>query len=434
MPNSVEIAALTASTSNLTKEVVGQKELLSNQFKIAKSAVDVVVPLAAQTAADKSAAAASAELAQQISGLDTVDSAVALAITPYEIETHKKALESASGGKNTVMIDEQSNINVMVWVPAFNREDANAAILARLGVDLQLGTGLHSAFVTNGVTRKGFWRAKYAASAGANGGCSAVAGVTTKTSVDYDTASELCNNKGPGWHLTSIHEDAASSIWAFANNTEPRGNTNYGRSHKNKIEVGRRGDNAAPGDTAGTALTDTGTGPVTWAHDHTSFGLHDLVGNVREWLGQMKLSNGQIVSTLDNDPIIAELDWYNHSAYFDATSANGGAPVLSNEVINRNGAVDGDANSGDYATTPHFAAITKSAGYNPSELLRQLLIESASTTNVDGALYVRNYGDRVPQRGGDWSSGSDAGLGSLDLYSSRSYADRYIGFRPAFFE
>lgn len=360
-------------------------------------------------------------------------------LTNYAIEGHKKAIEDASGGRNTIIIDDQGNPNVMVRIPRFTYEDVNAAILANTGVDLQLGTGTPTMFLTNGVPRSEVLIGKYLASAGANGGCSVVGGVQPRTSVNYDTAKSLCENKGAGWHMMSIHEWAAIALWAYANQTVPRGNTNYGRAHDNKLESARRADNGTPGDTSGTARTDTGKGPATWGHDHTEFGVQDLVGNVWEWLDQMKLDDGQIITTLDNHPDIAEVNWHKHGAYLDSPSdsmdgtGNVGSPILSNAVTKRNGPVDDDSHDYPYMHNGHFAALPKSQNYQPLELLRRLLIESAETTNVTGAIWARNYGDRLPLRGGHWVNGSHAGLGALNLPYSRSHASSLIGFRPAFF-
>lgn len=360
-------------------------------------------------------------------------------LTDYAIEGHKKAVEDASGGRNTVLIDEQGNPNIMVRIPRFNYEDLNAAILAKTGVDLQLGSGTPTMFQTNGVTRGEVLIAKYLASAGSNGGCSVVGGAQPRTSVNYDVAKALCANKGDNWHMMSIHEWAAVALWSLANETVPRGNTNYGRSHENKLETARRSDNATPGDAAGTGRTDTGKGPETWAHDHGAWGIHDLVGNAWEWLDQMMLDDGQILTTLDNDPSIAEENWYKHEAFLDSPSdsqigtGSVGSPILSNMVTNRNGPADDDSNSYPYMTNGHFAAITQDVNYSPLELMRRLLIESASTTTVAGAIYARNYGNRFPIRGGYWRNGSCAGLGALNLSNGRLYASSNIGFRPAFF-
>ncbi len=352
-------------------------------------------------------------------------------ITIIARDAHRKAIEDASGGRNTVIYDAQGNPNIMVVIPRFNVEDLGL-------IDLNLGTGTHPAFLTNGVPRSEILVAKYLASAAPNG-CAVVGGVQPYTNVDYDMAKTLCTQKGDGWHLMSAHEWAAIALWAFANGTVPRGNTNFGRSHEKKWENARRSDNAAAGEVSGTGRTDTGKGPASWNHDHSEFGVCDLVGNIWEWLDQFKLDDGQIITTLDNNPAVAEASWHKHAAYFDSPTDNqtgtgsAGAPILSNAVTNRNGPINDDSNDYPYLTASHFAAITKAVGYVPNELLRKLLIESATTVTVGGYIGARNYGDRLPIRGGCWNNGASAGLGVLSLRDPRSYADSSIGFRPALF-
>ncbi|WP_206672951.1 hypothetical protein, partial [Parasutterella excrementihominis] len=42
-----------------------------------------------------------------------------------------------------------------------------------------------------------------------------------------------------------------------------------------------------------------------------------------------------------------------------------------------------------------------------------------------------NTRNRFPLRGGNWSNGSNAGLGALNLNNARSNSNSNIGFRPA---
>lgn len=344
------------------------------------------------------------------------------------------ALEAASGGRNKIFVDDQGNENVMVWIPKFNSEDVNQAIIDRHGVDFQLGTGVFPAFIKSGVQMRGFWYPKYIASAGVSGGCSVVAGVRPRTSVNYDAAKALCTNKGTGWHLSANIEWLAVAYLGLAFGEQPRGDTNYGRAHDAKHEVATRASAAhAPGDTGYSASSYTGTGPATWSHDGTQFGVFDMVGNVWEWQDQLKLQEGQIFAPLDNNPDMPEGDWPAHECYFDSTGATSGSVILNSLITNRTGDI-GDNGSGNGNNSNAWRTMSKDPSYVENLLMRQMGIEPPTGAILNGSIYSRNFGERMPYRGGRWSNTSYAGLGALSFHYDRTRALSHIGFRPALFE
>jgi len=271
-------------------------------------------------------------------------------------------------------------------IPKFRYED--------LGFDTEMGTGLASAFVKGNTELSEIFIGQYLASV-FDGRAVALPGRDPRASINYDDAKASCESKGAGWHLMSMHEWAAVALWCKANGVEPRGNTNYGRAHDATHEVARRQDAGTPGVTEGTARTLTGSGPASWRHDGTLGGIADLVGNVWEWQDGMKMVDGRVFASADNDYARAEADWQDTGIDLDAGGDFSTNTVVGNELTNR------------------------------------LLITQAGVT-LQGRIYTNLEGERFPIRGGGWSHAGNAGLGALFLDYARANAIANIGFRPAF--
>lgn len=302
----------------------------------------------------------------------------------------RASVEAASGGRMTVLYTASGQPSHMHILPAFNCED-----VAPGG---ELGTGLHPAFLFNGVAASEIFVGAYQASTSHSGGeAVSLPGVDPRTSVNFDTARNLCKDNGAGWDIMSNLDWAAIALWCMANGYQPRGNTQYGRAYDNRWETGRRQDSGIPGDSSGTARTLTGSGPTTWSHDGTPAGIHDLVGNIWEWVSGMRLQDGRALLAPDNGQT-EELQYVDTG--FDLTNAN---PWSSHS----------------------------SAG--ASDLVKQSLIAPASAALAPvGRLYVSAEGERLPFRGGSWSFASTAGLAALNLGGARTYSASNVGFRPRF--
>lgn len=365
----------------------------------------------AKTEADRAAAAANATAEAGTGSLMRVGGATIL-------DAERYALERATGGRQTIIRDSAGNANAMFVLPRFSYAD--------LGMTADMGTGDVTAFdVGTGSIKGEIFIGAYLAS---GSGAVSAPRQDPRASLDHTAARNACSAKGAGWHLMTAHEWAAIALWCMANGYEPIGNTSLGRSHAKTWMVGDRADNRAPGDASGTGRTQTGSMGVEATHNKSLGGIADLVGNVWEWQDGFLLQDGRFKLSSHNTQ--AEVDWAFADAFLDASTPTGGSAILSNAVNNRLGAIGDNANAGNSANV-EWRAMTKSGSYVSNQAMKRLLLEPAGAL-PQGRIYMRNFGERLPYRGGRWDDGALAGLAALSLSHSRAstYAD--IGFRPAF--
>ena len=348
-------------------------------------------------------------------------------------DTLRASVEAATGGQMTILYDDKGFPSYMVRIPKFNLQD----------IDPIYGSGVHPAFVVGGIEKSEILIGAFQAKIYDGRACS-IPHVDPTVNINFDNAKAACTAKGAGWHLMTNWEWAAVALWCLKNGFQPRGNTNYGRSHEATYETGTRQDGVAPGTTSGTARILTGSGPASWRHNNTFTGISDLVGNVSEWVDGLKLVDGKIYMPPDNNFNLAEENWPDTGVRFDSTatgdensSGDIGDPVISNEITKYAGPTGNDGNYG-YLQITNWKNLTKKDGYTiPNSMLQAAIapitLESGTySQDPKGTLYVRNYGTRFPSRGGYWYIGANAGLFYLILINARSYSHNYHGFRLAF--
>lgn len=340
-------------------------------------------------------------------------------------DSYRHAVEAATGGKNTVMYDDLGNPSIMVFVPRFNLADVITSAPATP----------HPAFIVDGVVKDGIWISKYQ-NVIKDGRAYSLPGVAPGHSMTIDAASAASKAKGVGWHLMTNAEWAAIALWCKKNGFMPRGNNNNGKDHSMPHENGRLETPSSP------SRILTGTGPVSFAHDNTIAGIYDLNGNVNEFVDGLRLVDGKIYVHQDNNFNTPDslANWLDTGVFIDnsvpgndTTGSNnaGGSPILSGS---RDNPMYTGANTNvDYAyggTT--FEALAAKSGYTVPDLMKYLAIAPLDSSHGGDRFEVRNYGTRIPFRGGAWTSSSSAGVFSLNLLSQRSSASTTLGFRSAF--
>jgi hypothetical protein len=366
-----------------------------------------------------------------------------------DFEQAKFALEAASGGRNTLILDDVGLPSVMVRIPMFKWSDVidggeNAPC---------------SAFVVGGETLDCICVSKYL-NIISNGRAYSLPGRDPAHTLTIDEARRACAAKGRGWHLLTNAEWCAAAHLSQKSGTPPRGNNDFGGDFFKPHERGV----LAPNQRRGAGLlseyrTLTGSGPDAWTHDGTPFGIHDLNGNIWDWVAGLRVVDGEIQIIPDNDSA-AGADESENSARWRAVSLSGepcaprgagsfkydgvnpglaaeenvnieGGFVLSDTVENRHYTGTADAKHRAYGMMP-FRNLKAAAGIAPHIRLIQLGLYPASRGLGADNFFLRNYGERVAARGGSWFDGAASGLWDLYLRETREFIYPDIGFRAAY--
>ena len=361
-----------------------------------------------------------------------------------EQRSWRERVQDASFGRNTVMYDGDGNPSVMVVVPLFTEADVLAG-----GRNMP-----HPAFIVNGVTKPTLYIGKYQCiTAGVDGAASSRAlslpNRDPSNAIHFDNARLACKQNGTGWHLMTNAEWAALALQCKNKGFMPRGNNNYG---KDVGEATVKGTPAHYYDVAGTKYigrTLTGSGPVAWSHDGTPYGVYDLNGNVYEWVGGMRLNNGEIQILADNsaadntkDQAVGSAEWKAvlqdgslvapgtaGTLKYDSTGADSGVGTDVGDILLSTAIINSLPTSYAHNT---FQTTAAAGGVTVPNLLKLLGLMPVDADHGGDCHYMRNAGERLPLRGGCWLNTPDAGVFFLNLSLLRSLAGSTLGFRAAF--
>ncbi|MEG2001303.1 MAG: SUMF1/EgtB/PvdO family nonheme iron enzyme, partial [Evtepia sp.] len=196
-------------------------------------------------------------------------------------DDYKLAIETMSGGKNTVILDDVGMPSVVVPFPKLTYADIMTG-----GTQEVL-----PAFIVDGVEQDAIYESKFQ-NIVMNDRAYSLPLKDPAVDITFDRALTVCRNKGTGWHLHTNALWAAIQNWCYKNNTVPHGNASYNKdaNHEHGIPTYKY-------DSSGmekVGRTATGSGPETWYHNYDTTGIADLCGNVWEWVAGFRLVNGEI--------------------------------------------------------------------------------------------------------------------------------------------
>jgi hypothetical protein len=367
----------------------------------------------------------------------------------------KFALEAATGGRNTLLFDDIGEPSVMVRIPAFRWSDV---------ID-GAGDELCSAFIVGGEEKDCIYVSKFL-NIIERGRAYSLPARDPANTLNIDEARAACARKGKGWHLMTNAEWTAISHWCRKNGHIPHGNNHFGSDAAYPHESGVRARGGFAIDDSKTERVLSGTGPDTWTHDGTAYGIYDLNGNIWDFVSGFRVKDGEIQIIPDNDSAL-NVDESADSPVWRAIAKDGSLVMPGSEGTYkydgvREGSADKEAavipdgivltdrvrhpqytgeddpaeltnHDGAFSIMP-FSEIPAINGTAPPMILKKLGLYPLTPNEGRDLIFMRSYGERLPARGGSWFDGPHAGLWDLYLRDDRRYEYPDIGFRAAFVE
>ena len=318
---------------------------------------------------------------------------------------------------NEIIVDDLGRPSVMVKIPKFTYADVGLS-----------GSGVHPAFKVNGQEVPYIYISKYQ-NIVEDGRAYSLPYKRPKHTINFDQAKAACEAKGAGWHLMTNAEWAAIALWCKKHDCMPYGNNNgsFG-DYYNTSEKGAPMPEWNEDMYMDVPYTATGSGPKSWFHNNDFSGIADLNGNVYEWVGGIRVKNGELQVIQDNNSAMG-VDESADSTLWKAISQAGAyvAPGTSGAI---------KYGSAGITTDGQFKSATVASGVTIPALVKALALfpNDAADTYRDDYYYVSTSGECLFFRGGFYDDYHYAGVFYCYGSYSRSYANGDLGFRSAFVE
>jgi sulfatase modifying factor 1 len=370
--------------------------------------------------------------------------------SPDEMAEWTGKMNILSGGKNSIKWVSDGAEPPLYWPCIVVRRPAKKAEFYLTGA----GSDIHPAFKAGATNYDQYWMAKYPGPYIVSNsktillslpGFDGMSNLLTRAQIapSYDTALTYGKAGGNGSHCVTNAEWMEVAMSCLREGFQPKGNNYYGRDSADPDTAEYYGI-PAYWSSSKIARVLNGSGPLSWFHDGTPWGIWGMNGNFYSVTAGLRQKAGEIQVIANNDAALDATDQSDTGAWkailqdgslvtpgtdstlkYDATT-----PItIGTGITVRTGAYKENT----------FGTVAAASGVTIPTIAKLLGIAPAGSAAELGEdyIYMRNdetgtYSETLARRGGSWYGSTQYGVFLLALDDGRSHTSGRIGARSAF--
>ena len=356
-----------------------------------------------------------------------------------------------SGGKNTIKWVNNGAETKLYWPSIGVRRPAKKAVHYLTGA----GDNIHPAFVAGSTNYDQYWMSKYPGPYVTSNsktillalpGFDGMSNLLTRAQIapSYDTALTYGKAGGNGSHCVTNAEWMEVAMSCLREGFQPKGNNYYGRDY-NDPDTAEYYGIPAYWSSSKIARVLNGSGPLSWFHDGTPWGIWGMNGNFYSVTAGLRQKAGEIQVIANNDAALDATDQTDATGAWKAILQDGSLVAPGTDLTLKYDATTpstigtGITVRTDASKSNTFGTVAAASGVTIPTIAKLLGIAPAGSAAElgDDYIYMRNdetgtYSETMARRGGNWGNGTWYGVFILDLSIDRSSTYAGIGARSAF--
>ena len=360
-------------------------------------------------------------------------------------------MQILSGGKNSIKWVSNGAGTPLYWPCIVVRRPAKKAVHYLTGA----GDNIHPAFVAGSTNYDQYWMSKYPGPYIVSNSKTillslpdfdGMSNLLTRAQIapSYDIALAYGKAGGNGSHLVTNVEWMEVAMSCLREGFQPKGNNYYGRDY-NDPDTDEYYGIPAYWSSSKIARVLNGSGPLSWFHDGTPWGIWGMNGNFYSVTAGLRQKAGEIQVITNNDAALDATDQSDATGAWKAILQDGSLVAPGTDLTLKYDATTPiTIGTGiTVRTTAYkantFGTVAAASGVTIPTIAKLLGIAPAGSAAELGEdyIYMRNdlegaYSETVARRGGYWSSYTQFGVFILNLSFTRSSTNSNIGARSAF--